>query len=344
MKSNQRGAMLVVVVWMLVILSIMAIGLGRRFKMDLSLTKYQVNRLKAKYLAWGGLQFALSKLNEDANDPRSARFDNLWECGVRFRDDESPEQIFKKRSLGNGSFEIGRWVKSTSQEDMIFEYGLVDEERKLNLNALNEQNVSILKELLLILGHDEQIARNIALAVLDWKSASSIDEKMDSGGVRSKHAPFDHLEELLLVKGVTPEIFARVKDFVTIYPRDAARLEINVFTASPEILRALSYSLSGHNTNTNRFVADGLVEKILAGRRGPDHGDGTQDDKVVDFTKLGLTSDEQVIFQVMKTVLIQNSRFFTVPVTAEEKSRKTHFRLTAIVRRSDLAVLAWETD
>jgi general secretion pathway protein K len=51
-----------------------------------------------------------------------------------------------------------------------------------------------------------------------------------------KNAPLDSIEELLSVKGVTPEVFALIRDYVTVYGNG----EININCASKHIVESLS--------------------------------------------------------------------------------------------------------
>ena len=50
---------------------------------------------------------------------------------------------------------------------------------------------------------------------------------MDSqDGYHCKNLPLDSLEELMMVKGMTPEALVNLRDYVTIYPKTSGRILI----------------------------------------------------------------------------------------------------------------------
>src|SRR3989338_6872524 len=63
-------------------------------------------------------------------------YDTLYECGVSFDIDETPESVFGTASnlLGDGSFAIYYSQKKEGEECYETHYGLIDEERKININ------------------------------------------------------------------------------------------------------------------------------------------------------------------------------------------------------------------
>src|SRR5262249_39215025 len=93
-------------------------------------------------------------------------------------------------------------------------FGVIDEGGKINLNALMQLDSSgtIAHNMLLNLPN---MTEDIANSILDWIDADS--EPRTSGAendyysglnppYRAKNAPLDSLDELLLVKGVTPRL------------------------------------------------------------------------------------------------------------------------------------------
>lgn len=115
-------------------------------------------------------------------------------------------------------------------------YTQIDEESKLNLNTCSEDSLARLPEMNI----------NLAKKVL-----------------ASELFPFELIEELLLVEGITPEIYAEIKDFITVFSNN----KININTASAEVLIAVG-------------MDEGLTGLIVEYRAGPDAKDGTGDDRV----------------------------------------------------------------
>ena len=89
------------------------------------------------------------------------------------------------------------------------------------------------------------LAAHIADAIQDWRDADDLTrpngaEEADyrAAGLKYKpaNAPFETVSELARVMGVTPAIYARVADSLTVYSRQAG---INPATASRDVLLAL---------------------------------------------------------------------------------------------------------
>ncbi|MBI5614713.1 MAG: type II secretion system minor pseudopilin GspK [Gammaproteobacteria bacterium] len=105
-----------------------------------------------------------------------------------------------------------------------------------------------------------EIDSGIVQAILDWVDADT-DSRFPNGAeddyylnqspaYRAANRPFVSPEELLLVRGVTPEIYARLAPFVVALPKATP---INVNTAPPEVLMSLGNGI-------DRATANLLVE------------------------------------------------------------------------------------
>jgi general secretion pathway protein K len=124
-----------------------------------------------------------------------------------------------------------------------------DEERKIDLNRLmlpngiapDERRLAVFQRLLDTLGID----RGVADAVVDWLDT---DENPRAGGAessyylglpnpyRAKNDLFDTIGELRLVRGVTSEVFEKLRPFVTV----SSSGMVNINTAPKEVLMSLS--------------------------------------------------------------------------------------------------------
>jgi len=86
---------------------------------------------------------------------------------------------------------------------------IIPESSKLNVNSATPQQ---LFRLLLVLGVPEPRARMVTDAILDWRKVPEQGPGLFDGEYRASsflapHASFQQLEELLLVRGMTPELF-----------------------------------------------------------------------------------------------------------------------------------------
>jgi len=116
-----------------------------------------------------------------------------------------------------------------------FEFNLIDEESLININTATPNIIAQLP------GLSTELAGIIS---------------------NSSLKPFQLKEELLLVEGVTPEIFLGFKDLITVYTED----KVNINTASSRVLKVLG-------------LEDDLIEIILNYRKGEDLEVATEDDR-----------------------------------------------------------------
>ncbi len=128
---------------------------------------------------------------------------------------------------------------------------IVDESGKISLNGLTDSSGIILKNLLISQGTSRENADVIVDSILDWKDA---DDLHRLGGAetdyylslenpyKARNADFESIEELILVRGVTPEILygpdgaKGIFPFLTIYGKTG---QININAAPKEVLAAL---------------------------------------------------------------------------------------------------------
>jgi len=228
-----------------------------------------IGRAKMYYLAKAGVKRAILEIERDETDTYDALSD-LW---------SNNKEAFEKVELGDGSFTIGYQASRYTPQAEEIRYGLIDEERKININKVSH---SVLKKLFEIAcGITSQEASDIADSIIDWRDED--DEPRDNGaedgyysglnpGYPCKNEDFEILEELLLVKGVTQEIFDKAKDVITVYGEGL----VNINTAEGLVLQVLGMN-------------EELVEKVMSFRNGSDGEELTKDDNV--FEDVGAIAD-----------------------------------------------------
>ncbi|OGW96578.1 MAG: hypothetical protein A2Y04_00290 [Omnitrophica WOR_2 bacterium GWC2_45_7] len=374
---------MLIVLWVLVVLTLLTVSLGRNTHIELSLTKYAVGQLKAKYVAWAGLSYAIHQIKLDSQDESSKMMDTLYHCGLRADRQKTPKELFQNRPLGGkGHFsiqylqpssdsreeiettEMGETYEGNISQTVLYKEaaqmyfkvydGFQDQERLINVNAITSQNRGVLSALIELLGFEESAAQTIAYSVVDWKDEDSALSH-DSYGAehdyyngltpsyQCKNHPFDSKEELLLVRGITKEIFRKIKHYVTIFPKEGNTLRINFDTSPEVVLKALARSASGSFTNTETGDADSLVDKILEYRRGDDALEFTGDDRPVELNLIPLNAKERVIFLNMNPYRTRVSNYLRVCVQGVEENSSSEFNLEAVIRRQDLAIVDWHT-
>ena len=318
----------------------LAVSVGRATRIETALTRQMIGRIQAKGYARAGLIYAIQQIRLDSLDAASSSEDSLYYCGLKKDFEGSLKDVFHQPMGEDGFFTIGREG----------EYGLQDEERRLNLNAINPQNVNAFVALLELFDVETDVAKQIAFSLIDWKdpddnlSDSSYGAEKDyytglSRSYQPKNMFLDSVEELLLVRGMTEDIFKKIKPFVTIFPKQGL-LYVNFNTASDEVLRSLARSVASTQANMALSDADSLVEQILNCRRGEDGIEGTADDKSVELTNMSLNNREHALFVTLNQYRTLKSNYFRVHSQGTAGSRKVKMVIEVIVDRNSSSIVA----
>ncbi|OGX38871.1 MAG: hypothetical protein A3C36_00920 [Omnitrophica WOR_2 bacterium RIFCSPHIGHO2_02_FULL_52_10] len=261
-EVSKTGSVLIAVLWSLFLLTALALVINASITPQLTLAASLRDRMALRYLAEAGVQRSLLELRSDETEEYDA-LNNPWADN-----DEAFKEIFL---TDIGYFSVEHEIAGEGEEGGK-RYGLIDEERKININTAP---VDVLTGLFVNAGEvSDQEAEEIAESIGDWRDGD--DEAMDNGAENNyyqglgapyacKNANFDVLEELLLVKGVTQGIFDRVKGYVTVYGEGA----VNINTADEAVLQWLG-------------IGDDLAKKIVDYRNGGDGQGATEDDNALE--------------------------------------------------------------
>jgi general secretion pathway protein K len=250
-ERKSRGSALLAVLWVSAALAAIAFSLATTVRGEIERAATSVDGLRTYYLAAGGIH--------------RATYEILWSA-------QNPD----KRLL----------PRYTTRVDYTFPSGvvhveIVPEAAKLDVNrALPEE----LYRMVVALGLEPERAREIALAIVDWRSPPSAGSGLDQyylslmPSFRAHHASLEEIEELLFVKGITPDLF-----YGTYVPTDApegARLiprlglidclsvfgsneRIDANTASPAVLAAIGVPPDAINALVERRRLAPLSEAQL---------------------------------------------------------------------------------
>ena len=238
---------------------------------------------------------------------------------------------------------------------------IVDLERRFNINAAlpEPEKRTILSRALMIMGVEAGEGETVQDSILDWIDP---DDKPHLSGTESefylglerpyvaKNGPIDDLAELLLVRGVTPEIYwgprAYGHRFTTgrLGPRPVRESEL---TAYPFGLVDLFTPLSNGRININTAslgvlqllpgVDESVAANIIRARAGPDGAEGTEDD--TPFLNIGGLNPAvvpgiipELVARYAAICSVQSSTFEVTVNARIGNSRRT---FVAIVRRNN---------
>lgn len=251
---SKSGFALVLVLGVMVLLAILAAGIAFSVRSEMNIAGEFSDRIRARYLAHAGLQRALLELSMD--NPGVDSYVETWQ---RLRSDD------EVLDFGDG----------------IFIVYVTDETGKLNINTADRN--TLVAFFTQITGDSER-AEEIADAVIDWRDADDEPELLGAESdyylnleqpYRAKNAPFDSPFELLLVRGITKDIFygdaelgiPPLTELITTYSavpnvdeRGLPRVNINTATRE-QLLEALGDILTEQEVDAILRYRDGTQQQ-----------------------------------------------------------------------------------
>jgi general secretion pathway protein K len=243
--NNNRGMALLLTVLIISLIFILTLRFNTSMRASLTSAANLQDNVALNYMAQSTFNAARAILSVDATE---SSFDSLHEDWANMAAAASYFSMFFGRGQGginiidhSGRIQINSLI--TKKED---EWVVNEEQEKVWLNLLSSEEFE--------LGEEE--ATNIIDAIIDWIDED--DEVLGFGGAESsyyqgleksyspRNGPMEFIEELLLVRGITPELYYGTKEvpglatLVTPYGTDG---KVNLNTASSFVLGALSEQL-----------------------------------------------------------------------------------------------------
>lgn len=222
--SSEKGIALLMVLWALTILMVIVLSFSLMARTETHATLSFKEGMEKKFLAEAAVERGIMEI-----------FYRKQNLAVEGRDIWKADGTSYTGHLGGGDYTVR----------------IMEESGKIDINTLNDSSAIILKTLLINSGVQEEDADTIVDSILDWKDADDLHRLHGAESdyymslpnpYKAKDANFDTLEELLLVKGITPEILYGTDDkkgiinFITV---NSHMNTINVNTASKEVLMAI---------------------------------------------------------------------------------------------------------
>jgi general secretion pathway protein K len=249
-RRPDRGSALLTVLWLSAALAAIAFSLASTVRGESERTSTAVDGARSYYLATGAIQRAILHM--------------LW--GPSYMNPDGRSRFWTAGSpVMNFSFATGETLVE-----------VIPEAARLNVNAVTPED---LFRLLGNLGVEPARARAIALAIVDWRNPAAPNQfsVFDQYYLSlhptfyARHASFEEIEELLLVRGMTSDIYYGTYENVPQGPERAPRLvprgglsdclsvfgstaAVDVNTAAPAVLATIG-------------VPPDLVAAIVARRR-----------------------------------------------------------------------------
>lgn len=322
-QKNQKGSLLMIVLWMVALLSILAVSLSYRVGLKVKATEFSISRFGTTYAARAAVAQAITVIKKDP----TLDVDTLQDIWAN-----NPAE-FKEILVGKNQFSV------EVEENGQIRYGLTDEESKVNLNTFPQE---VLENLFAQLEIDPDLVANL----MDWIDSDDDDRNHGRGAEKEyyehlkapyspKNAPLENMEELLLVKGLTPAIVEKLRERATVYGSG----KINLNTAPAETFKVLGFE-------------DEFTAKVAQFRLGKDSLPGTEDDGVAyspsSFiselsVKQGLEGKEKILLNKFQNYFRVTSTAFRLRAKALSAlgSEKELSAILSIKKGKDVEVVFW---
>ena len=189
--TGMRGAALLLVLWLVALLTALVGAYALTARIEALQGRVGSRGAMAQEIARAGMEYALVRVA-----------------------DRNPETHWQP----NGRAYAWRFDGHDVQVRIIDETGKVD---------LNQADVPLLSRLMQVLGEPPDASDALAAAIVDWRDADDLSQP--GGGAEdgdyaaagrpygAKDAPFETIAELEQVLGMTPDLYARLEPFLTLY-------------------------------------------------------------------------------------------------------------------------------
>jgi general secretion pathway protein K len=284
----EHGIALVIVMISITVLSILAAGFAYSMKVETKLARNANSEAELEWLGRSGVEYARWVLaNSLVPTMPPQPYDSLdqpWATGSGI--------------LGSTNNPIGEVQKTLTLGHGTVTWSITDLESKFNINSPEPILQQILPQALNLMGVAPGESTPVVNAILDWidpddrthiQGAETEDYQSSNPPYVAKNGPIDDIAELLLIKGITPEVYyglSATNYQPTYFSQQRDRFG-RAAVAAPVVtvgLTNLFTPLSDGKVNINTASAEVLqlipgvdsliAEAIVSGRSGEDDGTG----------------------------------------------------------------------
>ncbi|HYN79170.1 MAG TPA: type II secretion system protein GspK [Lamprocystis sp. (in: g-proteobacteria)] len=223
--GTDRGIALVLVLWVLTLLTVMAVGMTAAQRTETALTENHIADARFRALTDAAIVYTMFSFLTPPPETTGAELGADAAAGA----------------------EDTAWVPNGAPRPLGFDgnaliIAVYNEQSRINLNLAP---APVLSALMVAVGVEEEEAGSIADAIVDWRDEDDLKslngaedpDYEDAGQVAgAKDAPFVAVEELQQVLGVTRELYLRLAPEITV---DTENDQVEQSFASAAVLAAL---------------------------------------------------------------------------------------------------------
>jgi len=234
---NKSGSIFIFAMWTVLILTTFGIYIGYNARMRLSFVKRLETRDRLRALVEAGVHTLVNDVHMGSLKTTQFVFVKKDPDGGMTRDAEP------------GEYDELTYNYEVDTEDGPAYCKMTDEQGRLNVNTANHREI---ERILMSAGLEEERANELAYNIEDWRDEDNerpelnvinnedLYYKMEGMKYSPKNKPFELVEELLLVKGMTPGIYKNIEQYVTVYGSGA----VNINTCSRVVMSSLGLDKS----------------------------------------------------------------------------------------------------
>lgn len=209
-QASQRGAALMLVLWMIALLTALVGGFALIARTENMQGRTLMRGVVAENAARAGIEYALTRVAQ--TEP-------------------------KKQWRADGRPYTWKYADAEIEIKMIDEDGKVD---------LNQADITLISNLLKAVGVEQWQAMKLGAVIVDWRDPDQLTQPAGGGEDNdysaadlpygAKDADFESVAELQQLLGMTPEVYKKLEPHVTVY---SGRAQPDPTFASGEVLTAL---------------------------------------------------------------------------------------------------------
>src|SRR3990167_6427288 len=307
---SNHGYVLIFSLWAIVIFGFIALNFTRNTSIAIKTEITFTERIKNIYAARGACIYATQMLLQKKQERETKSGSS-----AKFEKTEDPDSSKKdKTSIA--------WMPSTRPYslkigDRNCKVFISDEGAKININKITNETRTSFVKVLTAYKLEELAAEIITDSILDWLDE---DELHHVNGAEKqyydtllepyepKNGPFETIEELTLVRGITPEIFELLREHLTIYGSG----KINVNFAPKEVLLYVP------------MITQEIAEAVVKYRKKKGKIKSVADLEEI-FGPYGIIGEE--LHKTMNLLTIDNSNFVTINSISTFDKVKNSYKL-----------------
>ncbi len=311
--KSQRGVALLVVLLGVALLTLIIVDFSTTSALGYLSAANQADEMRAYYLARSAINVGAALLAEDARQDAAngVQFDGLTDVWA------AP---FPPLPVEGG----------------VAQLSVVDEARKFDINLLIDSNTDQPNPARLAVAErlfeNLNISPNLLGAIIDWLDPDSIESPNGAEAdyymrlippYMPRNGPMPSIGDLRMIKGIDDATFNQLKRCLTVMPEPL----VNVNTAEPEVLGALSIGLQGNPGIIRQILALRLVQPFV---------------KATDLFALPALAQEK---NQLSSLLTTRSQYFTISgMGGLSGTRKFAYATVQRQQNGALAIDAWKED